>query len=223
MVSFRAAANNMVPKSDPVDTAMLVQQMGLTRPASLHKLINTLNAHGPDSKVFDSGQLGPSTTTGWAQVGFTIDGGVAFRGSVHESGLIGHDYYFVMVIANYRDPSGKVVVFMYVGNVEGTSDDPLGSPKRDDSWNGGAIMDPFVAEHWDSIKASEWQANLSVDTKAGDVIKLVVESLFAGVVIAGIVLFTIAGAKGGGYHSEWTKDDHGNPVLEITPNEPPRH
>ena len=114
MSGLKDAARKKVPPHHAVDMGSLAQALGLNRPVRLSQVIAGLNNSPPDFRIFDSGPLGPSTTTGWAQVGFTIDGAVYFRGAVHESGLIGHNYTFAMAIANYRDASGNVPVFVLI-------------------------------------------------------------------------------------------------------------
>jgi hypothetical protein len=221
MQSFRVLAKKMVPPNQPVTMAAVAQRMNLGRPVSLVNMMNQLNSSLPDFKIFDSGQLGPSTTTGWGQVGFTINGGVAFRGAIHESGFLGHDYTFAMAIANYVDPSDKLIVFLHSGSVEGTSSGlPFGTPQRDDSWNGNASIDPFISDHWDSIKSSGWHASLNVDTDPGFVIQLVVQSLIDGGLLGAGAAFIVAAIQGGGAHWTQGKDPEGNPSLGIEPNEP---
>jgi hypothetical protein len=228
MSVLKDAARKKVPPHHAVDMGLLAQALGLSRPVRLSQVIAGLNNSLPDFRIFDSGPLGPSTTTGWGQVGFTIDGGIAFRGAVHESGLIGHNYTFAMAIANYRDASGNVPVFVHSGVVEGTSAGlPFGTPKRDDSWpdsndpQGGAYFDPFVAANWDSIKSSAWQASLNVDSNAGAAVDLIGKAMIAAALVAAGVSFTIAVAAGGGADATWGQDpETGEPRLFITPKPP---
>lgn len=210
MVSFRDAAKVKVPPNDPVDMATLAQQMKLSRPVSLRTLITDLNASPPDSVIFNSGQLGPSTTTGQALVGFTIAGGVSYQGSVHESGFIGHTYTFAMAVYNYRDASGKVFVFLKNGTIGGTVD---AFDSRDDSWS-ESNFDPLIPKQWDSIKKSGWYANLYVDTDAGQVLELVADVVLVAVsaVVAVYLGSPDASCTTG-------MDEEGNPMLQCTRGE----
>lgn len=153
-------------------------------------------------------------------MGFTIDGGVAFWGSVHESGFLGHDYTFAMAVYNYRDASGNLIVFVHSGSVEGTDRGVTSAPKRDDSWNGNASMDPFVSNNWDSIKSSGWHASLNVDTDPGQVIAAVVDGAVLAGALVSAAAFVIAGIAGGGYTVERGTDSSGNPTLVIYPKQP---
>ncbi len=221
MASFRNAARKKVPVHDPSDMAALAQGLGLNRPVRLSQVINGLNNSLPDFRVFDSGQLGPSTTTGWGQVGFTIDGGVAFRGAVHDSGFVGHEYTFAMAIANYRDASGNVPVFVRSGYCRRENSGlPFGTPRRDDSWNGDGTFDRLVAANWDSIKSSAWHASLNVDTSVGDVVQLVADALIAAAAVYAGTSFTVALIAGGGANATWGQDQNGQPTLIITPKPP---
>jgi hypothetical protein len=184
MVSFREAAKKKVPVHDSVSMQTLAQQLGLARPVSLSTLIADLNASPPDFVIFDSGKLGPSSTTGEAYVGMTIDGGVAFRGYVREGGEFTHTYAFGMVVDNYTDASGKVFLFLQRGTVGGTLD-PF--HPREDDWAWPGTIDPFIADHWDSIKASNSHATLQVDLDPALVITEIVDALSIGIVF--VILF----------------------------------
>ncbi|MBV8992936.1 MAG: hypothetical protein JO287_04360 [Pseudonocardiales bacterium] len=226
MLSFRDAAKKKVSPHGTVDMAGLAQELNTGRPVSLMTLIRDLNNALPDFKTFDSGPLGPSTTTGWAQVGFTIDGGVMFRGSIHESGFFGHDYTFAMSVANYRDSSGNLVVFAHSGSIEGTdSARPWHEPKRDDSWpsaadsqEGNASLDSFVSENWDNIKSSPWHADLQVDTDVGEVVKGIVVTLMGAAAFAAGAFIVSLFLHGACAHSG-TDPQTGQGTLVITPKQ----
>lgn len=210
MGSFRNAAKVKVPPNDPVDMATVAQQMKLSHPVSLRTLITDLNTSPPDSVLFNSGQLGPSTTTGQAFVGFTIAGGVSYQGSIHESGLIGHKYTFAMAVYNYRDASGKVFVFLKNGTIGGTGDV---FDSGDDSWS-ESNFDPLIPQQWESIKKSDGYANLYVDTDAGQVLQLVADVLL--VAISAVVVLFLASPSTSCHKA---MDGEGNEMLQCTGGE----
>src|SRR5215813_1755165 len=97
MVSLRAAVQSaintkIVPPYDNGKIRQLGEKIGLKIPFSVSSLMDALERLPPQNVIFDSGPLGPSTVTASAQVAFTSDGFASFRGTIIESGGIGHDY-----------------------------------------------------------------------------------------------------------------------------------
>lgn len=205
MESFRNSAKKKVPPNSPVDMAALAGQMGLARPVHLSTMIKDLNAAAPDFVIYDSGLLGPSTTTGNAQVGITIDGFVSFKGHIHESGFLGHDYVFTMSVFNLLDENGKLVVFQNKGSITGT-DQPIGS-HRDDNWQQDGRY-ASIPSRWNSLKAiggsgaSGWKALLHVDTDVAEAFTAFTEALIAAGVIAAAV-GTVVLFSGGNAQCQW--------------------
>jgi len=154
-------------------------------------LIANLDASLPDNVVFDTGQLGPSTVDGWAQVGMTIDGLWGFTGSVHESGAVGHNYAFALAL-DPVDASGLSWTFVREGHVSGTFD--IGF--RDDLWTVQGYF-PSIAENWYSVKAaakaSHYKSTLQVSTQAIQVIEAIAAAL--AIAAAAIFLMVVGGGE----------------------------
>ena len=118
-----------------------------------------------------------------------------------------------MAIANHRDASGNLIVFVHSGSVEGIrSGLPFGHSRRDDSWTEGT-MDPSVPNNWDKIVSSGWHASLNVDTDTGDV----VQSRLGSALIGAGAAFIVAGISSGGVIVTPGKDPEGNPAIQISP------
>ena len=155
MKKFREAATKRVPFGHQISVRKLAQTFDMRPPVSLRTLINVLDNALPDFVVFDSGPLGPSTTTGEAQIRMTIDGQVTFTGKVHESGAVGHNYVFAMIVDAYHDSAGDALVFLHKGSVNSPIDE-FGSP--DDPWNLSTNPDPFITG-WRYVSCHQPQSN----------------------------------------------------------------
>ena len=213
MVSFRDAAKKKVPRNGVVDMADLAQQLGLSRPVSLHTLINKLNASPYDFVMFDPGPLGPSTTTGEAQVIMTLDGFVSFTGKITESGAIGHVYDFAMTVDNYHPEFGQPKVFRHRDSVAGTINR---FASHEDSWQENN-HDVYVSENWESIKTSSSRANLKVGTSVDEIADDVLVGLGIAAVIGTVDYFL--GKPD--VHCTWVTDETGAQHYICTKGEQP--
>jgi hypothetical protein len=173
-------------------------KLGLAVPFTLSSLIANLDGLPLLSVVFKSGTRGPSTTTGWANVGIQSDGLSGFRGYVREDGVVGHNYLFVMAFPDLRDAKGRPVVFAHEGKVHGR--DELGLGDRSDSWNEGGPLDPvqqnLFVDNWDALRTARFESKLHVSTDPIEATLFVGEFLVAiGVVIAGAVGFVLCASN----------------------------
>jgi hypothetical protein len=158
--------------------------MKMSVPISVIRLVDNLNHLPPATVIFNSGTLGPSTVTAWAQVGLQSDGLASFRGHIHESGAVGHNYLFAMALLDLKDNQGNTLVFSQKGSVNGTLD--IGS--RDDNWQIDG-SNSLISDKWDVAKNSRVQAHLKVDTDPFQVLETVVLGLFAAAGVVWLVLF----------------------------------
>ena len=154
---------------------------GGTQTGLLTTLLTVDLAH--ETVVFDSGMLGPSTVSGQAQLALSSDGFWSFRGSVHESGAVGHNYFFAFAL-NVTDSAGKTLAFVQQGSVSGTFD--VGS--RDDTWQQDGY-DPFIVASWDTIRTSGYNARLHVSTDPLQAVEAVLAGLFTAAAAAGFAVF----------------------------------
>lgn len=165
-----------------ISARALASEFRLAPPTSLLAILRRLELKlDPETIVRNSGELGPSTTSGWAQLLFNSAGFWCYRGHMHESGFIGHHYAFTAVI-DFKDAFGRVIAFVQQGEIDGTVD-PFGS--RDSDWQQNG-HDPFFSDNWDSLKHCKAKFELRVTTDPSEAI----------VAIAGIGLVTAAAGVG---------------------------
>lgn len=158
-------------------------KLGLVPPFLLSTLAHRLSELPLATLIFDSGEQGPSTTTAWAQVGMQRDGRTSFRGSIHESGAIGHQYISAVAFLDIKDAEGRTLVFAHPGSVAGTW--VVGKSTQD--WQDDGISQ-LVEAQWDQIKNSRIEWKLHVSTDPSDVLGLAAEGLFVGVVVVAAIL-----------------------------------
>ncbi|MFB8274812.1 hypothetical protein [Nocardia colli] len=173
MVVLREAAKKFVPAGHRLSMRELSNQLGTG--SSGTRLARQLL---PEFRLISSGMLGPSTTDGFFELVLFSDGFWTFKGHVHESGLIGHDYGAALVLT-YVDPDGHVYAWGNSGTVHGTTD--IGS--RDDDWQQDG-WDRRISQHWDDLRDCSWKAELHVSTNA----LAVIEAITAGIVVAGVAV-----------------------------------
>ncbi|GHB52484.1 hypothetical protein GCM10010347_22990 [Streptomyces cirratus] len=204
MTTLRSAASKFTPVGNAMSVRGLVDHLGLRGEVSGRDLMRRLT---PQSYDIHSGDLGPSTVTGRAQLVLFSDGFWTYRGQVHESGLVGHDYAFGVVL-DYTDPHGQIYAYAADGTVHGTTD--LGS--RDDDWQQDG-WDQRISANWDAIAASSWRADLHVSTNAFAVVEAIAAGL--GLLVGGAALTVFAAdpdthCSPGGY-----QDSSGGAGVEI--------
>jgi hypothetical protein len=186
-----ALGRKKVPHHQAGSARDLALQLGMTVPISIRGLVVTLDQLPPATVTFNSGTLGPSTTTGFAQVGLQSDGRSSFRVRVRESGLIGHNYFFAMALLDVVDSQGNMVVYTLQGEVHGTLD--IGDSDDDKQED---YFHPLISDQWNVAKNSRVSSRLHVSTDAfqtGEAIAAFVGILFAAELAAagavGIVRF----------------------------------
>ena len=157
----------------------LAGRFELAPPFKLSSLIRRLD---PVGFFWSSGDFGPSTTTGWAQIIMNSAGFYTYRGHVHESGLIGHHYTFAAAL-DFRDERGQPIVFVAQGEVDGTAD-PFGS--RDSDWAQHG-HNRLIADRWDEIRGVRAEFDLRVTTDPIEAIPVITG--LAIVIAAGATVF----------------------------------
>lgn len=204
MTSLRRAIRKYGSTARPASLRALARQTGLAPPVSVRQLERRLD---PEELVLKSGALGPSTTTGRAELALQSNGFWSYRGRVRESGLVGHNYLFAVAL-DVQDPSGKVITFVNEGNVKGTT--TPGS--SDDEWqqNGHSA---FIADQWDTVKRTRADFRLRVSTDPFQVVTTVLAGLFVGAAAVGYAVF-VSDPK---TKCEWGpfQDDQGGGGIEV--------
>jgi hypothetical protein len=177
--------------------------LGLTRPFSLRGLDDKLNGLPAATVIYQSGTQGPSTVTAWAEVGLQSDGLWSLRGSIHESGAIGHNYVSAVAFLDVKDAAGATVIFVHSGFVDGLE---IGSRTDDFQSNG---FSEIVRDHWDKIKSSHVEFQLHVSTDPWQSLEAVVLSLpFATVVVLAVIFAGDPKTK-----CSWGTDGEGNAAM----------
>jgi hypothetical protein len=182
----------------------------MTVPISVFALIRHLD---PEVIVLDQ-LLGPSTTTLSTQLALMSNGFWSYRGSIHESGLVGHNYSCTFAL-DVRDPLGKTIVFEHHGTIRG-----LVIPgDSDDSWQQDGHS-PFIADTWDTVKLATGTAHLHVSTEPMDAF-LVTSAGAVALAVGAFVALTMSGSdvkchwsnEIGGPRCEWgrPRPDEGRP------------
>ncbi|MFI9105512.1 hypothetical protein ACIGXA_33895 [Streptomyces fildesensis] len=201
MTTLRSAAYRFTPIGKVLSVRGLVSHLGLSGEISGRDLLRRLT---PQSYYIRSGDLGPSTVTGKADLVVFSDGFWSYRGDVHESGLIGHDYV-LGILLDYVDPNGEVYAYANDGTVHGLD---IGSD--DDSWQKDG-WDQRISRNWDAIAAAGWQANLHVSTNLLAAVEAMAVALpvvrYGAAVVALVVVFVAS--PNTKFHWQATEDGQG--------------
>jgi hypothetical protein len=171
MPTLRQSAVKFRRPGEPFGVRGLADFLGVGPAVSTRDLIRRLK---PESIRRDSGSLGPSSVSGNAQLYLTSEGFWLFRGHVHESGALSHDYSFGAAL-DFADPSGKGFAFGNSGTVHGT----LEPGSRDSDWHQSGY-DRRIGRHWDELKHAGATFRLEVETGLDDVLAAVATILFTG-------------------------------------------
>jgi hypothetical protein len=165
----------------------LALQLGMTVPISIRGLVVTLNRLPPAIVIFNSPEQGPSTVSGSAQLGLQSDGCASFFSHVRESGAIGHNYFFSIALLDVVDAQGKMLVFVHEGTVHGILPGDRDDDKQTDGFN------PFIADQWNNVKNSGFEAHLHVSTNPIQALESLVVAFYAARIIAlaavGVAIF----------------------------------
>lgn len=209
MTTLRDAAHKFTPVGGALSVRGLVGRLGLRGTVSGRDLVRRLT---PQAREVRSGELGPSTVSGRAQLVLFSDGFWTYRGQVHESGLISHDYVFTVAL-DYVDPDGQIYTYAADGTVHGTAD--IGSRDDDFQLDG---WDQRISANWDAVDAAPWKANLHVSTDVFSAIvavagTLAVVKIGAAAATAAVLFVASPNTKcsPGGY-----QDSSGGAGVEIT-------
>lgn len=162
-----------------------------------------------ETVVRDSGTLGPSTVTGSAHLWLNSDGFWTYQGHIHESGFVGHNYAFAIVL-DFLDPSGKAPSFVQIGSIHGT--DPIDAGSSDDDWQQSG-HDSLIADNWDVIKTRGIRSDLHVST----------EPLSALEAAVGAVVLALVAAVGAVAEGRYLSDSrtHCAPKYVVSDDEDP--
>ena len=205
-VAFDAVTREVNP--GPASSARdLAGVHDLAVPFSLSRLMLRLV---PETIRKESGVLGPSTTTGSAELYVNSAGFWMLTGHMREDGFIGHSFAFGATLVGVNHPDGSPLLFMHKGQVDGGAD-PMGNRVHD--WRDTG-HDKLIAENWDTIKVRGVRFLLRVTTDPDEV----VSALLGGVVIGGAaagVVYLFASGKVKCDPPELIRDGQGQPGAQI--------
>jgi hypothetical protein len=180
-----AVDRKQVPPHQAGSTRDLALKLGMRVPISVQGLVATMAGLPLATVIFNSGELGPDTVSGFGWVGIRSDGAASIRVHAHESGAIGHNFVLAMALSDVVDSQGKMLSFAIEGAVHGTFD-----PRdRDEDKQTDGGPNPVISDQWNAIKNSRVESRLHVSTDAFQALEAVVTGGFAA-------LLTAAGAVG---------------------------
>jgi hypothetical protein len=156
----------------------------------------------PHALMFNSGTLGPSTVTASAIWMLSDDGVFSFQGSIHESGVIGHEYGFGMAL-NVTDANGVGFAVVHSGSIGPKL--PFGNPN--DSWK-DVGFDQRIKDNWAAIASSATRshAGLNVDSR---VLLAIVDAL-------GVPVIAVLAVLGANEAKNWECD---SPQIAVVPGD----
>lgn len=143
MRSFRDAAQKKVPVNAPISTRALLQQVGLTPPASLLTLMQDLDPD-PNSMSFHQDVVTPEGTPlgGWVDLHLQSNGNYQVVFHMHSSSIAGN---FDFELRAYLSASNcPTFFFHHSGHVSGVDSADHEEPGSN----------PLIAMYWSEIKRS---------------------------------------------------------------------
>lgn len=170
----------------------LGRKLGLASPMSLRTLDDTLKGLPPASVVFSSGSVEANFVHGWSQLGIQSDGLFSFRGHVHESGVAGDNYFFMVALLDVKNSAGNTLVFPQDDWVAGQLD--FGPSDRDFQNDG---FNQLLVDQWDTARNSQVQFRLHVSSNPLQV----TETFALGLIVAAGVIFGGYGASRCNWHA----------------------
>ncbi len=181
MRSFRDAAQKKVPVNAPISTRALLQQVGLTPPASLLTLMQVLDPD-PNSMSFHQDVVTPEGTPlgGWVDLHLQSNGNYKVMFHMHSSSIAGN---FDFELRAYLSASNcPTFFFHHSGHVSGVDSEDHEEPGSN----------PLIAMYWSEIKRSgsftvakdyQWGGIIgTLDRLANDLVNLHLLDFGAGVV-----------------------------------------
>jgi hypothetical protein len=122
------------------------------------RLSDLFEAPLPQERIFPS-QVSADSVSGWCELTLKSNGHARFRGHLHDSGALTHNYYLFTVVKASVTPGRREIVVAHQGSVHGTA----GFGSRDDDWD---EQNPFWqpgVDAWPSIaRAREHYTKISV-------------------------------------------------------------
>src|SRR5688572_25676591 len=108
-----AVARKKMPLFEPGSTRDLAVRLGMQTPISIQDLIDKLNGLPPDSVTYASPRMVAGTVHGNVTIFLQSDGGMAFMGQAHESGVSGDHFLLSIALLDVKDAAGNTLVFKH--------------------------------------------------------------------------------------------------------------
>ena len=143
-VSLRQALSNRNQSRGRLGVRQIADRLGLTYPVSCAQLVDVL------APIVLNFSLTAGSTSAKGEITMISSGGVHFRGSIHDGGLVSVKYSVAAVFTNaVSDPRYGMIPLLltHQGEIAGT----FGFGSRDDGWDESTINDSVFA-NWRTIK-----------------------------------------------------------------------
>jgi hypothetical protein len=151
-------------------------------PISIKNVIGVLDGLAPASVTSDSGPLTAGFVHGSAYLFVQSDGGIAWGGKLHESGVVGDNFRFAVALLDVKDADGNVLVFVHEDTLAGQLD--IGF--SDKEWNDFGV-NQLVKDNWEQVRSTRFEFRLHASTDALQVVEtvFVTIAIVVGVIVGG--------------------------------------
>lgn len=205
MKSIIESAYATVPTEHSFDVRDPAEKVLMKPPILVLALIKRLD---PETKVISWDNLKVDSVTASAELGISSSGHWSFKGSAHQGGAWSHKYVFAMAFTSTDPASRENIVVANEGSLYGS----FSPGERDDNWEQNGY-NSIIADSWNIIKDSEVTSRLHTSDSTWTDIGGIVEGIFAGVVIGGIIIMTASG--GSDNRCNWERLEDGSGVEYV--------
>jgi hypothetical protein len=221
MLSLRGAVENArlrkkVPQFKPGYMLGIAQGLAMSFPVSIKDFVVRLDGLAPASVTSDSGPRTAGFVHGSAYLFLQSDGGIAWGGKVHESGVVGDHFRFAVALLDVKDAAGNVLVFVHEDTLAGQVD--IGF--SDKEWNDFGV-NQLVKDNWAQVRSTRFDYRLHASTDALQVVETVF--IAAAIVVGAIAAGDEASRCPEGSHWKcgWIDSGKGQQTSPGNPNNPP--
>jgi len=180
-----ASSRKKMPAFDQVSVHDLAVKLHIASPISLRDVMGGLNDLPPASITFGSGSLVAGFVHGSGYLYLQSDGGTAFGGSAHESGVVGENFFLAFLLLDVVDAKGQPIAFVHPDILAGQ----LTIGFSDKNWNDYGL-NAFIAANWDAVRTTRVRVVLHASTDGWQVLEAVVIGAFvaAGLAVSGVII-----------------------------------
>ena len=211
-----ALLRKRVPSFKRGSTLSLAQGLTMSFPISIKNVIGVLDGLAPTSVTSDSGPLTAGFVHGSAYLFLQSDGGRAWGGKVHESGVVGDNFRFAVALLDVKDADGNVLVFVHEDTVAGQLD--IGF--SDKEWNDFGV-NQLVKDNWEQVRSTRFEFRLHASTDALQVVEtvFVTIAIVVGAILGGNEVTKCP--EGSHWKCGWIESGQGQRSSPGDPRDPP--